>query len=161
MSTKPEGYGTVQLGGQERPFHVGFNQAAYFCELRGGMPLSDYNGLFDSLLPHLRADEAGGLALENGKPVIAPPQRKDLSMLEHRDFLYSALKAGYENDGLRVDFTPNMVGNWIQSDATGGEEAGKPIAEQMRQIAARYDRALERVKNAQAPVKGAKTKAKK
>lgn len=137
-SDKPAGYGTMHLGGQERPFHVGFEQGAIFCKLRNrlnpedGTPMSlkAYGDLFN--------------------PLTKPQER--LSGEDIRDFVYSALKSGAEEDGLPVDYSARMVSQWIdQSDDP--QQAAKPLEEMYRQMTARVERQVERLKNAAAPSK--------
>lgn len=147
MSEKPSGYGTLLLGSQERPFHVGVNQAEVFTTLqhrRGedGRPMSlhDYSELFS--LDRLRNNE--------------------LSAADFRDFVYSALVSGYQIDGMRPDFSHTQVGFWL--DDAIPDEAGKPLHEMITQFTKRIERAIERAKNAQAPTqkpaKGQRKKAK-
>lgn len=140
MSDKPNGYGTMQIGGQERPFHVGTNQGEVFASLqhrRGedGRPMSlhAYSDLFS--LDRLRNNELTGADL--------------------RDFVYSALVSGYEVDNMRPDFGHMQVGYWL--DDAEAEEAGKPLQEMIAQFVKRVERAAQRAKNAPAP-KSAKTK---
>lgn len=129
MSQKPTGYGTMQIGGQERPFQVGTNQADLFQRLRH-VSLKEYGELFSLDVLRQQSYTSGDL----------------------RDFVYSALAAGYENDGLRIDFTPANVGNWI--DDAGLDETGevvKPLLEMVAQVQRRIEQARERAKNAQPP----------
>lgn len=141
MSAKPTGYGTMQIGGQERPYLVGLESADVFCRLlsrRGEdghpMTLKAYSDLFS--LEALSAQK------------LLP---SDLY-----DFLYSALVSGANEDGLYVDFTPRIVSQWLAN--AEDEEAGKPLLEMLNQTKQRIDRQLERSKNAPAPTKGAKAK---
>lgn len=132
MSHKPSGYGLMQIGGQERPFHVGTNQGDIFCRLRN-ISIQQFGELF--------SDPA---TLKGG----------DIA-----DLVYSALVAGAEWDGLRVDFNHIHVRAWIDdADAT---EAAKPLTEMIEQTKQRLQRATERVGNAPAPLKTTKGGSKK
>ncbi len=143
------GYGQMTIGGQTRPFHVGTNQTAIFCDLRK-MDLADYNDMFGSLLPSV--DESGALV---------PPKRRHLSPGENRDFLYSSLAAGAQNDRRPVDFTAEEVGNWLDDDSETGEEVAKPLAMHLELMQQRIERQLARLGNAPAPLPaGPKAKAK-
>ena len=132
-AAKPSGYGTMQLGDQDRPFQVGTNQADIFCNLQHrkadgrALPLLDYYQLFGSTDTLL------------GAPL--------------RDFVFSALVAGYQNDGHRVDFTHLDVGNWI--DEGDDEEVAKPLNVMLEQIHRKVDRAAERTKNTAPPTRKA------
>lgn len=142
MASKPTGYGTMQIGGQERPFQVGTNQADVFQRLRH-VSLKEYGETFG----------------------LEALQQQLLTSGDIRDFNYSALVAGYENDGQRVDFTPANVGNWIDdAPMEASAEIMKPLTEMVGQIQRRAEQAMERAKNGPAPtLKLAKgpTKAKK
>lgn len=135
-TNKPAGYGTVQLGGQERPFLVGFEQGSTFCKLlhrrnpEDGtpMPLKAYGELFN--------------------PLTKPQER--LSAEDIRDFVYSALVEGAQEDGLLVDYTPRVVSQWLDA-SDDPREAAKPLEEMYRQMTARLERQVERLKNAGAP----------
>ena len=138
MSAKPSGYGTMQIGGQERPFQIGTNQGDVFQRLRH-VSLKDYGAMFSPAALQAEALTGGDL----------------------RDFVYSALVAGYENDGLRVDFSHLDVGNWI--DDAPLEESGevvKPLTEMLQQLIRKAELSADRAKNAAAPtlqvVKGLK-----
>ena len=130
MSTaKPSGYGTMQIGGQERPFQVGTNQGDIFQRLRH-VSLKDYGALFSPAALQAEALTGGDL----------------------RDFVYSALVAGYQNDGLPVDFSHLDVGNWI--DDAPFEENGevvKPLTEMLQQLIRKAELSADRAKNAAAP----------
>jgi len=99
MSAKPTGYGLMQIGGQPRPFLVGFEQADIFCRLLsrrnaadgGPMTLQDYNNLFNLV------------ALRENKLLPA----------DVYDFIYSALASGAVEDDLLLDYTPRIVGQWL------------------------------------------------
>jgi hypothetical protein len=131
---KPSGYGTMQIGEAERPFHVGTQQGEVFAQLPNrvrpdGRPMSlaAYGELFN---PQNLSEHT-------------------LSGGDVRDFLYSALASGCEVDGLPVDFTPTQVGYWI--DDADAMEVSKPFKEMGAQIMKRYHRQLERLKNEEAP----------
>ena len=129
MSQKPSGYGLMQIGGQERPFQIGTNQGDVFQRLRH-VSLKDYGMLFSPAALQAEALTGGDL----------------------RDFVYSALVAGYENDGARVDFSHLDVGNWI--DDAPFEDSGevvKPLTEMLQQLIRKAELAAERAKNAAAP----------
>lgn len=144
MSGKPNGYGLMQLGGQERPFHVGLEQAEIFSRLANrldpatgrGMSISAYNNLFSLDVLRENKLEAGDL----------------------RDFVFSALASGAIEDGLPVDFTPRMVSQWID-DADDPTQPARPLLEMLAQAQQRWERQAERLKNA-APPKATKPKAK-
>jgi hypothetical protein len=136
MSDKPSGYGLMLIGSQERPFHVGVNQSEIFATLqhrRGedGRPMSlhEYSELFS--LERLRNNE--------------------LTPSDFRDFVYSALVSGYQVDNMRPDFSHMLVGHWL--DDASPDEAGKPLQELIAQFTKRIERAIERIKNEQAPTK--------
>ena len=130
MSTaKPSGYGAMQIGGQERPFQVGTNQGDIFQRLRH-VSLKDYSALFSPAALQAEALTGGDL----------------------RDFVYSALVAGYENDGLPVDFSHLDVGNWIDdAPLENGGEVVKPLTEMLQQLVRKAGLAADRAKNAAAP----------
>lgn len=132
MSTaKPSGYGTLQLGGQERPFQVGTNQGDIFQRLRQ-VSLKEYGALFSP----------------------AALQAEVLTGGDLRDFVYSALVAGYENDGLPVDFSHLDVGNWIDdAPLEDGEQVVKPLTEMLHQLVRKAGLAADRAKNAEAPTR--------
>lgn len=141
MSAKPTGYGTMQIGGQERPWLIGLEQADVFCRLlsrRGedGQPmtLKAYSDLFS----------------------IEALSAQKLLPSDLYDFLYSALVSGANEDGLHVDFTPRIVSQWLAS--ADDEEASKPLLEMLNQTKQRIERQLERSKNGPAPAKGPKAK---
>ena len=136
MSAKPSGYGSMQFGGQDRPFQVGTNQGDIFCRL-----------------PHRRGDDGKPMSLVAFSELfgIHSLQAQSLTGGDLRDFVFSALAAGYENDGLRVDFTPQNVGNWIDEPDTVAEEVTKPITAMLEQMVRRAEHAAQRAKNAPAP----------
>ena len=128
-TAKPSGYGAMQIGGQERPFQIGTNQGDVFQRLRH-VSLKDYGAMFSPAALQAEALTGGDL----------------------RDFVYSALVAGYENDGLRVDFSHLDVGNWI--DDAPLEESGevvKPLTEMLQQLIRKAELSADRAKNAAAP----------
>jgi hypothetical protein len=131
MSAKPSGYGTMQIGGQERPFHVGTNQGDVFQRLRG-ISLKEYGELF------------------------SPQNLQELNLKggDIADFVYSALIAGAEYDGLRVDFNHIHVRAWL--DDADPQEGSKPIGEMLNQAVERAKRAAERAGNGPAPLKATK-----
>ena len=138
MSAKPTGYGLMQIGGQPRPFLVGFEQADIFCRLLsrrnaadgGPMTLQDYNNLFNLV------------ALRENKLLPA----------DVYDFIYSALASGAVEDDLLLDYTPRIVGQWLGEAEDA--EASKPLLEMVSQAMRRIERHLEReAKKAQAPAK--------
>ena len=140
MAAKPTGYGQMQIGGQQRPFLVGFEQADIFCRLParrnaesgGPMTLADYNGLFN----------------------ITALRENKLLPADAYDFIYSALASGAAEDDLYIDYTPRIVGQWL-SEAED-EEASKPLLEMVAQTIRRFERHLEReAKKAPAPTKPA------
>lgn len=143
------GYGQLTLGGQLRPFHVGTNQTAIFCDLRK-MDLADYNDMFASLLPTLG---------EGGETI--PAKRRMLSPAENRDFIYSALAAGAQNEQQLVDFTAEQVGNWLDGDEEDGAEAAKPLLMHIDLMRQRLDRHVARLSgNAPAPQQAGRLKPK-
>lgn len=125
---KPSGYGLISIGGQERPFHVGTHQGDVFQRLRG-VSLKEYGELFS--LSNLQAQN-----LQGG----------DIA-----DFLYSALVAGAEWDGLRVEFTHIHVRAW--SDDAPADEVARPLLEMLNQSLLRAQREAERLGNGPAPLK--------
>ena len=128
MSTKPSGYGTMQIGGQERPYQVGTNQGDVFCRL------------------HHRKDDTGApLSLKAYSELFSPARlgKQQLTGGDLRDFIYSALAAGYDNDGLRVDFSAFDVGNWLD-DADDDKELVKPLQTMLAQLVRRAELAAER-----------------
>lgn len=134
MSAKPNGYGTMHIGGQERPFHVGLNQGGIFQQLH-----------------HRKGEDGHAMSLKAYGELFSP-QRLSLNLLsadDARDFIYSALASGYQVDGLRVDYTPFQVGFWL--DDAEADEAAKPFNEMLTQLKKRIDQQLERVKNDEAP----------
>lgn len=139
MTTKPSGYGTIDIGGSLRGFHVGTAQAEIFSSMDArrdaeGRPMSlqAYSDLFE--LDALRTLSFG--------------------IGDFRDFVYSALVSGAQIDGLEVDFTHKDVGFWL--DEADNAEAAKPMRELVRQYKVRYDRQQERAKNAPAPTPATK-----
>lgn len=127
------GTGQLEMGGALRPFHVGTNQTAIFCELQK-IDLQDYNDLLVSIV---RNQALKARAQEAGEP-FTPEGRKEMTPSEHRDFLYSALAAGAQNERLAVDFTSNDVGNWL--DEADQKEATKPVLMQIQLMADRLQR---------------------
>ena len=90
--------GSLQIGGQDRPFRLGQAQEIALRQLhhrRGtdGLPLTAtaYRKTFGAGLPD---------------PATADPA-------DVRDFVHAALVAGYQQAGLRVDFNHAMVGQWL------------------------------------------------
>jgi hypothetical protein len=143
-NTKPSGYGTMEIGEAERPFHVGTNQGELFC-----------------LLPNRQREDGRPMALGTYGELFSPQSLSEatLSGGDVRDFVYSALASGCEIDGLPVDFTPTEVGYWI--DDAEASEVSKPFKEMLAQVVKRYQRQLDRLKNAEAPTatkKGPKAK---
>lgn len=137
MSDKPSGYGLMQFGGQERPFQVGPNQGIIFSELQ-----------------HRRGEDGRPMSLKAYGELFGLDSLREqrLAQKDLRDFIYSALAAGYEEDGLTVDFTPQKVGNWLGDPATDPDEAGKPIGEMLNQMRKRVEAFVDRAsKNEQAP----------
>ena len=124
---------SIQLGGQDRPFHVGTNQGDIFCKLQG-LTLQEYAAVFNDVA-------ALGFGVQ-------------------RDFLFSALKAGYEKLGLRLDFTHLTVGDWMDApEYDAGATFGVVLGALGDQFNARAAFQQERAKNAPAPKAGAKLKA--
>lgn len=76
----------ITIGGQARPFHVGTNQGDIFCTLQG-LTLAQYAVTFTDI--------------------------STLGLGAQRDFLYSALRAGAEKQGLPLSFTAADVGDWM------------------------------------------------
>lgn len=145
MSTKPSGYGTMQIGGQERPWLVGLEQADTFCRLLSR-----------------RGEDGHPMTLKAYGELFSLTAIRDSKLLpsDIYDFIYSALVSGANEDGLHVDFTPRVVSQWLTK--VDDEEAGKPIMEMLEQTKQRIERQLERQsKNASAPTTGAKSKTKK
>lgn len=134
MSDKPSGYGTMQIGGQERPFHVGINQGEIFAEL-----------------PHRRGEDGRPLSLRAYGELFSLDRLKenDLTGADLRDFVYSALASGYAVDGARLDFNHVQVGHWL--DDADADEAAKPLKEMVAQFVKRAERAVARAKNDPAP----------
>lgn len=125
----------MTIGGGLRPFHVGTNQTAIFCELRGeGYDLQDYNDLLVSIVGNTaRANEAS----KTGEAYIAQG-RKEMTPAEHRDFIFSALVAGAQRERQPVDFTKEDVGDWL--DEADAIEAAKPLLMQIQLMADRMTR---------------------
>lgn len=127
------GTGQINIGGGLRPFHVGTNQTAIFTELLG-IDLQDYNVLLTDIIGNAaRAAQAKA----SGEP-FTPVGRKEMTGAEHRAFLYASLVAGAQSNGLSVDFSPEMVGNWM--DEAEAEEASKPFLMQVKLMADRLAR---------------------
>jgi hypothetical protein len=137
-SAKPSGYGLMHIGGEDRPFQVGTNQGDHFQRLRR-VSLKEYGDLFSP--DNLRAQKLTGGDV--------------------RDFVYSALMAGYQNDGMPITFTFLDVGNWIDAPDQDENEVIKPLLEMLNQVVQKAEHAAQRAKNAQAPTPGPKSKAKK
>ena len=113
---------TILIGGQARPFHVGTNMGAIFCDLQH-LTLAQYGNLFANI--------------------------NELGMSGRRDFLYAALRAGAERLGQAVDFSVMDVGDWM--DAPDFEQVpalGAVISALGRQFEARAAYAKEREKKA-------------
>lgn len=128
--SKPSGYGIIQIGGQERPFHVGTNQGDHFCRLRN-ISLMEYGELFSPQNLQDKKLKGGDIA----------------------DFVYSALVAGAEWDGLRVEFNHIHVRSWFDSPDADSNELTKPLTEMFNQMKTRIEREVERAGNAVAPQK--------
>lgn len=131
MHAKPNGYGTMQIGGQERPFHVGLNQGGIFQQLH-----------------HRKGADGFAMSLKAYGELFSPQRlsRNELSGDDARDFIYSALASGYQVDGLTVDFTAQQVGFWL--DDCDAEEAAKPFNEMLVQLTRSIEQQMERAKNA-------------
>lgn len=125
----------MTIGGALRPFHVGTNQTAIFCELRGeGYDLQDYNSLLVAIVGNqVLASEA---EKKGEKHVVQG--RKEMTPAEHRDFIYSALVAGAQRERQPVDFTKEDVGDWM--DEADAQEATKPLTMQIQLMADRMTR---------------------
>jgi hypothetical protein len=131
MSDTPtiRGFGTLHVGGQDRPFAVGTNQADVFCQLGSqrvdgkALPLTAYYELFS----------------ETSRLLGGP----------YRDFVYSALVAGAERAGHQVDYSHLTVGEWMDDPATDPKELSKPLSEMFAQLAAKAEAQAEREKKAQ------------
>jgi len=78
----------MQVGGQDRPYHVGTNQGEIFCRLQN-LTLVGYGKLLSDLT--------------------------QFGFGARRDLVFSALKAGYERVGMRLDFTHLTVGDWMDA----------------------------------------------
>jgi hypothetical protein len=107
MSDNPTS-GSLQLGGQDRPFALGLGQeiaarALHHRKGEDGQPLT----------AEAYAQTFGTQALRSGP----------LTGQEARDFVYAALVAGYAQQGLRVDFTFMQVAQWLAAEP----EAVQPL----------------------------------
>lgn len=127
---KPSGYGLMQIGGQERPFHVGTHQGDIFCRLHN-ISLKEFGELFS---PHNLKEQK----IKGG----------DIA-----DFVYAALVAGADWDGLRVEFNHIHVRSWFDEVKVDSQELTKPLVEMLHQTVARAQHEAERAGNAVAPLK--------
>ena len=127
------GAGRITIGGGLRPFHVGTNQTAIFCQLQG-LDYDDYNRLLLEVVGNASLKQQ---AKTKGEAFVAKG-RKELTAAEHRDFLFSSLVAGAENEGQPIDFTPRDVGNWL--DEADANEAARPFLMQVKLMAERLQR---------------------
>jgi hypothetical protein len=91
------------------------------------------------------------MSLQDYGKLFSPTTLRDVAISggDVRDFIYSALVSGAEVDKVEVDFTPTEVGYWI--DDADPDEVSKPFKEMLNQLLRRYERQLERLKNAEAP----------
>lgn len=101
-------FGSLQLGGQDRPFALGQAQEAATRALHhrmgeDGQPLS-----------------AAAYQKSFGAEALRPGP---LTGADARDFVYAALVAGYTWQGLRVDFTFAQVEQWLAA----APEAAQPL----------------------------------
>jgi len=87
--------GSLQLGGQDRPFATGEALEAATRAL------------------HHRKEETGQPLGAAGFHKSFGPDAFPLAGNDARDFVYSALVAGYTKQGLRIDFTLLQVGRWL------------------------------------------------
>jgi hypothetical protein len=123
------------IGGQERPFSVGTNQADLFCNLPSqkqdgkALTLAEYYDLF------------GNTARLLGGP--------------YRDFLYSALLAGADRAGIELDFERLDVGEWMDDPNTDPAELAKPLNEMLAQLSAKAEANAARQKKAPSKAKEA------
>ena len=124
---------SVAIGDQDRPFEVGTNQAEIFCTL-----------------PHRRDEQGRPLTLQAYYGLFETTERLLGGPL--RDFLFSALRAGAERDGLRVDFTAADVGRWMDAPETEADEIAKPLNAMLAQLQAKANAEQERAKNGRAPL---------
>lgn len=100
MELAIRGFGTMTIGGQERPFMLGTLQARVYCEQQG-IELDDYQTSVASIT------DGGGL--------------RSATIVEA--LLYSALVAGAKLRKLPVDFDADDVSFWVA--AADAEEIGK------------------------------------
>lgn len=100
MELAIRGFGSMQIGGQERPFMLGTLQARVYCEQQG-IELDAYQESVASITA------TGGL--------------KSATIIEA--LLYSALVAGAKLRKLPVDFDADEVSFWVA--AADAEEIGK------------------------------------
>lgn len=78
------------IGGEDRPIKVGVNQTIIYCELRG-VPINQ----IDKDVQKIAKGESSGA--------------------EIRDLLYSALKDGARAAKLDFPYTPEDIGDWMDS----------------------------------------------
>jgi hypothetical protein len=118
MEIKERGFGSMNIGGQERGFHIGTYQARVFCEVRG-IELADY----------LRELEEFATELQKAQDKTASSDSKSLpSMVRNQwvcDFTYSALVAYCKFNKIPVDFDADEVTFW--TDMASTEETAKPF----------------------------------
>lgn len=122
----------MQIGGQDRPFEVGTNQAEIFCTL-----------------PNRRDAEGRSMTLQDYYAYFTDANRLIGGPL--RDFVFSALMAGYEAHRMRPDFTAGDVGRWIDAPETPADEVAKPLTAMLAQIQAKAQAEEGRAKNGLAP----------
>jgi hypothetical protein len=153
MSNTITGEQTMQIGGAERPFHIGTLQTAIFCELApAGFDLQDYHQLFTQIgVNQFYAQQAR----EKGEP-FTPTGRKALTPTENAHFLYSALAAGLRREKQPVSFSVDDVMGWIDDienseDEAALQEAAKPFAVHYALLTQKLDRQAKRAGNALAP----------
>lgn len=86
---KFQGETEIEIGGRKRPTRICMNQIGEFTAMYGG-PFH----VFEAFLKHVLG--------------------QTVNLLQMRDFLYTALKWGAKKNRLPVDFTNEMVGDWIE-----------------------------------------------
>lgn len=135
MHTTPtlRGSGKLLLGGQERPFSVGTNQADIFCNLPSqkqqgkALTLAEYYDLF------------GNTARLLGGP--------------YRDFVYSALLAGADRAGVELELSRLDIGELMDDPDTDPAELAKPLNEMLAQLSAKAEANAARQKKASSKAK--------
>jgi hypothetical protein len=122
-------FGSLLLGGQDRPFELGPAQeqatrALHHRKGEDGQPLT-----------------AAAYQQAFGPEALRPgPLTGD----EARDFVYAALVAGYAAQGFRVDFTFVQVGQWLAAQPEAAQPLWDAVAQSLPPVKVKPSRATKK-----------------